>query len=375
MPFTVDASTTRTITDVKQRQEPFHTTETRTDTLYTPGTVTKQSDLLVSGVENRPVTLDSTRYDTAGVSGTQDRTRFDVVNADVDVELDELARGTKDVTKKDFTVEHDSVTKTRDNFLTIAKLCLVEYDTEEEETIVVNVPAKCPTTVNEPIAETVLVDKVAVTANKVGYAVGGARLGVGAGRVLGVNGDSSDPFVLTSGGITSGDGISLSGKDCGGEWCSSSDDSDGLVLGGLGGGLRGYYGAVGLAGGLDAGLVGGNVLAAAPVVAKRAVAVQVPKVVLRDNFVTVEVDCTKQEEQVVKKTVTKTRREPCDETINYQTTVTQDIPRTNVFDVTESVDVTRQGSRTDTIERNVAALRVGQDAKDSIAASRTDSSR
>ena len=282
--------------------------------------MTKQSDLLVSGVENRPVTLDSTRYDTAGVSGSQDRTRFDVVNADVDVQLDELARGTKDVTKKDFTVEHDSVTRTRDNFLTIQKLCLVEYDTEEEETIVVNVPAKCPTTVNEPIAETVLVDKVAVTANKVGYALGGARLGVGAGRVLGVNGDSSDPFVLTSGGITSGDGISLSGKDCGGEWCSSSDDSDHFYYGGLGGGLRNYYGAVGLGGGLNAGLVGG--LAAAPVVAKRAVAVQVPKVVLRDNFVTVEVDCTKQEEQVVTKTVTKTRREPCPETINYQTTVT-----------------------------------------------------
>ena len=53
-PFTVDASTTKTITDVKKRQEPFHTTETRTDTHYTPGTVTKQSDLLVTDVEHRP---------------------------------------------------------------------------------------------------------------------------------------------------------------------------------------------------------------------------------------------------------------------------------------------------------------------------------
>ena len=53
-PFTVDASTTKTITDVKKRQEPFHTTETRTDTVYTPGTVTKQKDLLVTDIENRP---------------------------------------------------------------------------------------------------------------------------------------------------------------------------------------------------------------------------------------------------------------------------------------------------------------------------------
>ena len=75
------------------------------------------------------------------------------------------------------------------------------------------------------------------------------------------------------------------------------------------------------------------------------------------------------------KTVTKTRKEPCTETINYQTTVTQDIPRTNVFDVTDTVDVTRQGSRTDTIERDVAALRVGSDSKNSIEAVRTDSTR
>ena len=53
-PYTVDASTTKTITDVKKRQEPFHITETRTDTVYTPGTVTKQKDLLVTDIENRP---------------------------------------------------------------------------------------------------------------------------------------------------------------------------------------------------------------------------------------------------------------------------------------------------------------------------------
>ena len=375
MPFTVDASTTKQIDNVKHRQEAFHTTETRTDTHYTPGTVTKQSDLLVTDVEHRPQTLHSTRYDTAATSGTQDRARFDVVNADATYTLDELNQGTKNVTKKDFTVEHDEVTKTRDNFLTINKLCEVEYEEDVEETIIVNVPAKCPTIVNEPIAETVFVDKVAVTAEKVGYAVGGAAFAGHAGHVsVGVNGDSSDPFVITSGGITSGDGISLSGKDCGGEWCSSSDDSDhGYYYGGYGGlgGARGYYGAAGLA----HGLVGAHGAAVAPVVAKRAVGVRVPKVVLKDNFVTVEVDCTKQEEQVVVKTVTKTRKEPCSETINHQTTVTQDIPRTNVFDVTDTVDVTTQGQRTDTVARNVAARRIEDAATSSITAGRTDSSR
>ena len=306
--FTQDASTTKTITDVKKRQEAFHTTDTRTDTIYTPGTVTKQRDILLSGVEARPETLSSTRYDTAATSGAQDRARFDTVNADVDVDLQELDQGTKEVTLKDFTVEQDEVTKTRDNFITINKLCLVEYEEEVEETILVDVPALCPTLVNEPIAETIFVDKVALRAEKVGYAVGGA---VGLG--LGVAGDSSDPFVLTSGGLTSGDGISLSGSDCEGSWCRDSDDSDHGLLIGAGLGLRGYYGAAGLGyGGLNAGLVG-----AAPVVAKRAYGVRVPKTVLRDNYVTVDVECTKQEEQVVKKTVTKQRKEPCTETVNY----------------------------------------------------------
>lgn len=101
----------------------------------------------------------------------------------------------------------------------------------------------------------------------------------------------------------------------------------------------------------------------------------VPKTVLRDNYVTVDVACTKQEAQTVTKTVTKTRKEPCTETINYQTTVTQDLPRTNVFDVTDTVDVTRQGSRTDVLERNVAQRRIEDAPTSSIQAVRTDSSR
>ena len=75
------------------------------------------------------------------------------------------------------------------------------------------------------------------------------------------------------------------------------------------------------------------------------------------------------------KTVTKTRKEPCTETINYPTTVTQDIPRTNVFDVTDTVAVTTQGSRTDTIERDVAVRRIEDAPTSSIEAVRTDSSR
>ena len=57
--------------------------------------MTKQRDILLSGVEARPETLSSTRYDTAATSGTQDRARFDTVNADVDVDLQELDQGTK----------------------------------------------------------------------------------------------------------------------------------------------------------------------------------------------------------------------------------------------------------------------------------------
>ena len=303
--FTQDASTTKTITDNLKRQEAFHTTDTRTDTIYTPGTVTKQRDVLLSGVEARPETLSSTRYDTAATSGTQDRARFDTVNADVDVDLQELDQGTKEVTLKDFTVEHDEVTKTRDNFLTINKLCLVEYEEEVEETILVDVPALCPTLVNEPIAETVFVDKVALRAEKVGYAVGGV---VGAGRVLGADGSAtSSPFFTSS-----EPGLSPGGDSDSCSWCDSSDDGLALIGAGLGG-LRGYYGVAGLGYGRHhAGLVG-----AAPVVAKRAYGVKVPKTVLRDNYVTVDVECTKQEEQVVKKTVTKQRKEPCTETINH----------------------------------------------------------
>ena len=70
-PFTVDASTTKTITDVKKRQEPEYFTETFTDTVYTPGTVTKQRDLLVTDVEARPQVVSSTQYATFGTSGSQ----------------------------------------------------------------------------------------------------------------------------------------------------------------------------------------------------------------------------------------------------------------------------------------------------------------
>ena len=141
--FTVDASTTKTITDVKQRQQPRYITETRTDTKYTPERVIKQKDRLVSEVEARPEQIDSTRYDTVATSGTQDRARYDVVADDVALDLLELEQGTKEVTKKDFTVEFDEVTKTRDNFLTINKLCDVEYEEEVQETILVPVAAVC----------------------------------------------------------------------------------------------------------------------------------------------------------------------------------------------------------------------------------------
>ena len=350
--FTVDASTTKTITDKKVRQQPRYITETRTDTKYTPELVTKQRDTLVTEVEARPEQIDSTRYDTVQVNGVQDRARYDVVSDDQELELLELEQGTKEVTKKDFTVEYDEVTKTRDNFITINKLCDVEYEEEVQETILVNVPAVCQQTVNRPLAEQVFVDKLAVGVSKVGYATGARKVGyqaVGAG------------CLSSSCGYTS-DGISDS--DCG-SWCDSSSD-DG-ILGGVGLGLGGYY----------QGLAARPVYArtARPVYAKRAYGVTVPKTVLRDNFVTVDVACTKQEEQVVTKTVTKTRKEPCTETINYQTTVTQDIPRTNVFDVTDTVDVTRQGSRTETLERDVAQRRIEDAPTTSIEAVRTDSSR
>ena len=351
---------------------------------------------------NRPHTVNSTRYDTVATSGTQDRARYDVVNADVDVDLLELEQGTKEVTKKDFTVEHDEVTRTRDNFITINKLCDVEYEEEVQETILVDVDAVCQQTVNQPLAETVFVDKVAVRAEKVGY-VGGAHAhglgahgfggalhgGVAAGHLVGgglvggyVGGSiTSSPFHTSS-----GDGVS--GSDCG-SWCSSDSDDGHFVVGRAGYGLAGAYGAgygfgasgfggaaslVGGAGLGFGGLAGGAHAHVAPVVAKRAYAVTVPKTVLVDNFVTIDVACVKQEEQVVTKTVTKTRKEPCTETVNYQTTVTQDIPRTNVFEVTDSVDVTRQGSRTDTIERDVAVRRVEDAPTTSMQAVRTDSS-
>ena len=372
-PYTVDASTTKTITDVKKRQEPFHTTETRTDTVYTPGTVTKQRDLLVTDVEARPQTINSTSYATFGTSGSQFRTRYDVANADVDVDLLELEQGTKEVTKKDFTVEYDEVTKTRDNFITINKLCDVEYEEEVQETILVDVETTCPTTVNQPVAETVFVDKVAVGVQKVGYAVGSAVHGHGfglggfGGYGYGLGGFEHES--VTSSPFHTSDGHSNGSFSSDDDTFSNDFSSEGHVhLGRVGlGGLRGYYGATGI--------VGGAHRHVAPIVAKRAVGVTVPKTVLRDNFVTVDVACVKQEEQVVTKTVTKTRKEPCTETVNYQTTVTQDIPRTNVFDVTDTVAVTTQGSRTDTIDRDIAVKSLRPEATSSIGTVKIESSR
>ena len=169
---------------------------------------------------------------------------------------------------KDFTVEFDEVTKTRDNFITINKLCDVEYEEEVQETILVDVETTCPTTVNQPVVETVFVDKVAVGVQKVGYAVGSAVHGHGLGLGGVVGALSSSPFFTSS-----GDGVS--GSDCG-SWCSSHSDSDHHghhLVGGHAhlarlGGLRGYYGATGI--------VGGAHRHVAPIVAKRAVGVTVP---------------------------------------------------------------------------------------------------
>ena len=339
--FTVDASTTKTITDKKIRQQPKYITETRTDTKYTPELVTKQRDTLVTEIEARPEVIESTRYDTVGTQGVQDRARYDVVSDDQTLELLELEQGKKEVTKKDFTVEFDEVTKTRDNFITINKLCDVEYEEEVEEVIHVPVAAVCQQTVNQPLAEQVFVPKVAVGVAKVGYASNVQKIGY-----QGVG------CLSSSCGVTSGD------DDC--SWCDSSSSDDGHGLG-----LGGYYGA------------SRPVFArtSRPVYARKAYGVSVPKTILRDNFVTVDVACTKQEEQVVKKIVKKTRKEPCTETINYQTTVTQDLPRTNIFDVTDTVDVTRQGSRTEVLERDVAQRRFEDAPTSSIQAVRTDSAR
>ena len=235
--------------------------------------MTKQRDLLVTDVEARPETITSTRYDTFATSGTQDRARYDVVSADVDVDLLELEQGTKEVTTKDFTVEFDEVTKTRDNFITINKLCDVEYEEEVQETILVDVQTTCPTTVNQPVAETVFVDRVAVGVQKVGYAVGSAVHGHGFGlRGLGYGyglggleheSVTSSPF-HTSDGHSNG---SFSSDD---HTISHDLSSEGHVhLGRVGlGGLRGYYGATGI--------VGGAHRHVAPIVAKRAVGVTVP---------------------------------------------------------------------------------------------------
>lgn len=265
--FTVDASTTKTITDKKIRQQPRYITETRTDTKYTPELVTKQRDTLVTEVEARPEEIKSTRYDTVATQGVQDRARYDVVSDDQTLELLELEQGQKEVTKKDFTVEFDEVTKTRDNFITINKLCDVEYEEEVEEVIQVPVAAVCQQTVNQPLAEQVFVPKVAVGVAKVGYASNLQKIGYqGAG------------CLSSSCGLTS-DG--LDDSDC--SWCDSSSD-DGL-LGGHGLGLGGYYGA------------SRPVFAktSRPVYARKAYGVSVPKTILRDNFVTVDVACTKQE--------------------------------------------------------------------------------
>merc|ERR1712110_869123 len=107
---------------------------------------------------------------------------------------------------------------------------------------------------------------------RVGY---GAGYGLSGGVVggYGYGSFTSSPFYTSS-----NDGVS--GSDCG-SWCSSPSDSDhhghgAVLVGGLGG-LRSYYGATGLTG-LNVGVLGARSLVA-PVVAKRAVAVTVPKTV------------------------------------------------------------------------------------------------
>jgi hypothetical protein len=158
--YTQDATENRTISDVKQRQVPRYYDHTTVSTVYDDQVENRTRDVLVTNPTIKQQQVNSTSYSTEATMGTQDRTRFDVVQQERDTKIDSFQTNDKLVNIIDSEVAYDEVTTTRDNFITINKLCdssrVVDVTTTELHDQIENVNV----TRTRPVSMTTLVDQI-----------------------------------------------------------------------------------------------------------------------------------------------------------------------------------------------------------------------
>jgi hypothetical protein len=157
-PFTLDATANRTITDVKQRQAPRNYDWTTTSTVYDDQVENRVRNVLVTNPTIKNQVVNSTSYSTEATAGVQDRARFDVVVQSRDAKVDSFRVDDKLVNIVDSEVAYDTVTKTRDNILTINKLCDSSRQVEVTETTLVDQQQTIDVPKTRQVNETTLVD-------------------------------------------------------------------------------------------------------------------------------------------------------------------------------------------------------------------------
>ena len=162
-PFTQDASGSKTITDVKQRQNRRLYPWTTTSTVYDDQVENRQRNVLVTNPSIKNQQVNSTSYSTAPTMGSQDRTRFDVVQQSRDTKIDSFQTNDKLVNIIDSEVAYDTVTSTRDNILTINKLCDSSRVIDVTETILQNQTELIDVIKTRPVQMTTLEDQVVLT--------------------------------------------------------------------------------------------------------------------------------------------------------------------------------------------------------------------
>jgi len=157
-PYTQDASSSKTITNNGIRQQRNLYDSTTSSIVYDDQVEQRQKDWLQDNLVNKGRQVNSTSYSTAAASNDKTVTRYDSVNADRQTSLDVFQTNQKNVGIKNFAVDEQAVTTTRQNVIGINKLRDVVKSRPVEKTILVDVASTCERQVNQPISETILVD-------------------------------------------------------------------------------------------------------------------------------------------------------------------------------------------------------------------------
>ena len=162
-PYTQDATQLRTISDQKNRQELRKYEHKTQSTVWDDQVENRSRNNLITNPTIKKQQVNSTAYSTSATQGSQDRTRFDVVQQSRDTQLESFQTNQKAVGIIDSEVAYDTVTETRDNYITINKLCDAQETREVKETIMEDQIQTIDVTKTRPVEMTTLEDQIVLT--------------------------------------------------------------------------------------------------------------------------------------------------------------------------------------------------------------------